>query len=166
MLEPMLRRSCWLVVACLAFATESRADVSAIDIEAAIALARARHPAFAEDAAGVRAAEARVEVERARYWPELTLFAGLDRATSNAVAGALFPIPGVPTVTGTTTRDFNAGKFGTAAGVTASWDAIGFLRWDALIEQARAEVRATRFDANARELELAFDAGDRLIAVV
>src|SRR5712691_2673299 len=87
MLPSMMRRSCWLAVACAAFAHESHADVASVDIEAAIAIARARNPAVDEDVAGVRAAEARVDVERARYWPEVTLFGEVDRATSNAVAG-------------------------------------------------------------------------------
>src|SRR5262249_59847937 len=125
----------WLAFA-LSFAHDARADAPPIDIEAALAMGRAHHPTADEDVALVRAGEARVAVERARYWPDVTVFGTLDRATSNAVSGALFPIPGLPVVTGTPTRTFDAGKFGTAIGATAAWDAMGVVRWNALIDQA------------------------------
>ncbi len=143
----------------------ARAD-GALDIEQAMKLSASRHPAVTAHQARIAGADARVEVERARFWPDVELFAQLDRSTSNTSSGALFAVPGLPVVSGAPGRKFDLGAFGTAAGVTASWDALGYRRWDAQIDAAQAEARAVRVDAAVTELELAYAAADRFIVVI
>lgn len=137
-----------------------------LDLESALRFAASHHPTTRADAANVRAAQESVDVERARYTPDLELFAQLDRSTSNAVPGAYFAGPGIPIVAGTPGRTFDSGQFGTAAGVTASWDALGYRKWDAMIEKAQAEVRLARDSASASTLDLEYLAADRFIAAV
>src|SRR5882724_3815543 len=143
----------------------ARAD-DTLEIGPAMALAAKRHPAVRENQASVAGADARVEVERARFWPDVELFAQLDRSTSNTSGGALFAVPGLPVVSGVPGRTFDLGAFGTAAGVTASWDALGYRRWDAQIDVAQAEARAVRVDAAVTELDLSYAAADRFIVVI
>lgn len=87
-----------------------------IDIEQAMDQATKQHPVAREQHAGVRAADARTDVERARYLPDVEAFAQLDRSTSNTSNGVLFPEPGVPVVSGTPGRTFNLGAFDSAVG--------------------------------------------------
>jgi len=143
----------------------ARADTP-LDIGDAMALAPKHHPIAQQHDATVRGAEARVDVERARFWPEVEVFAQLDRSTSNTTGGALFSVPGLPVVGGVPGRIFDLGAFGTAAGVTGSWDALGFRRWNREIDAAHADAQAARLDAMVGELDLAFVAADRFIAVI
>src|SRR5262249_44784983 len=48
----------------------------------------------------------------------------------------------------------------------ASWDALGYRRWDAQIDAAQAEARAARVDAAVTELDLAYAAADRFISAI
>ena len=146
-------------------ATTARAD-PALDIAQAMQLAPKHHPIEREQQAAVQGADARVDVERARFWPDVQVFAQLDRSTANTTGGALFAVPGLPVVSGVPGRIFDSGAFGTAAGVTASWDTLGFRRWDAQIDAARADARAARLDASVSDLDLAYAAADRFIAVI
>jgi outer membrane protein len=157
-----------VVLAGLAMLAHSaRADTPpAIDVESAIAIASSHHPITDEDASAIRAATARVDVERAKYWPDLRVFVQLDRTTANVVEGALFPVANLPVVSGSPTHTFDSGHTGTAAGATITWDVLGYRRWDAAIEEARQSVRAARADADARKLDVAYLAADRLIGVV
>src|SRR5512143_3238469 len=102
------------------------ASAEPLDLDAAMKLAAAQHPSLRADAADVRAASEAVDVERAKYTPDLELFAQVDRATANAVPGAYFAVPGLPVVAGTPGRTFDSGHWGTEAGVSATWDALGY----------------------------------------
>jgi len=160
----------WPVCAALAVAALARTmhgePPSTVDVERAMALAVAHHPIADEDVSAIRATAARVEVERAKYWPDLEVFAQLARSTSSTVGGALFTVPNLPAISGAQRRVFDLGNFGSSGGATASWDALGPRRWDASIDQAKAEVRAARASASARELDLAYGAADRVIVAV
>ena len=96
---------CFLLVA----GSTAHADPGTIDIETAMANAAAQHPVAREGSADVRAAEARVAVEHAHYYPDLEVFAQLDRTTTNTSNGVLFPEPGIPVVSGSAGRTFDAG---------------------------------------------------------
>ena len=137
---------------------------AALDLDGAIAYAASHHPTTHADAANVRAAEESVDIERAKYTPDLELFAQIDRATTNAVPGAYFAVPSLPVVAGTPGRTFDSGHFGTEVGATAAWDALGYRKWDALIDKAQAEVRLARDSATASTLDLEYLAADRFIA--
>ena len=151
--------------AAVAAAAQPPAPPQPLDLESAIAFAVAHHPALDEEAANIRAQADDVEVERARYTPELELFGQLDRGTANAVPGPLFPVPGLPVVSGTAGRTLDS-SWGSAIGATASWDALGHRTWDAAIARAHAELRRSRDDAAARTLEIEYLAADRFITAL
>ncbi|MGE5183879.1 MAG: TolC family protein [Acidobacteriota bacterium] len=139
---------------------------TSLDLDGAIAFATAHHPALRADAADVRAATEQVDVERAKYTPDLELFAQLDRATQNAVPGPFFAVPGLPVVAGTPGRTFDSGHWGSEVGASATWDALGYRKWDAMIDKARAEVQLARDSATASALDVQYLAADRFIAAV
>ena len=156
-----------LAILILATATaQGEPAPTSLDLEAAIAFATAHHPALRADAASVRAASEEVDVERAKYTPDLELFAQVDRSTTNAVPGAYFAVPGLPLVAGTPDRTFDSGHWGTEAGASASWDALGFRKWDAMIDRAHAEVQLARDDATARALDIQYTAADKFLVAV
>lgn len=155
-----------LIALLISQARNVQADVPTVDIKAAMVKAAKQHPLARERQADVREADARADVERARYLPDLELFAQVDRTTTNTSNGVLFPEPGIPVLSGSPGRTFDAGTWGSAAGVTASWDVLGYRRWNAQISAAdRAEVVA-RDDADLTKLDVSFHAGDRFILVV
>jgi outer membrane protein TolC len=137
-----------------------------IDLEGAITYSAAHHPITRADAADVRAAGEAVDVERAKYTPDLELFAQADRATTNAVAGVYYAVPGLPVVAGTPGRSFDSGHFGTEVGASISWDALGPRKWDRMIDKAHAEVQLARDSAAASTLDIEYAAADKLIVVV
>jgi outer membrane protein len=152
----------------LVVATTVRAEPAPtrLDLEAAIAYASAHHPTARVDAANVRAADEAVDVERAKYIPDLEVFAQIDRATTNAVPGAYFAVPGLPVVAGSPGRTFDSGHWGTQVGATATWDALGYRKWDGQIGKARAEVQLARDSATASALDLQYIAADKFIVAV
>lgn len=148
----------------LAAAVHAEPAPAKLDLDGAIAYATSHHPTTRADAANVHAAEESVDVERAKYTPDLELFAQIDRSTTNAVPGAYFAVPGLPVVAGTPGRTFDSGHFGTEAGASATWDALGYRKWDAMIDKAQAEVRLARDNAVASALDIQYLAADRFIA--
>src|ERR1051326_1150619 len=122
-----MRMAAALVV--IAAAAHAEPAPAKLDLAGAIAFAAGPHPTTRADAANVRAAEASIDVERAKYTPDLEVFAQLDRATTNAVPGAYFAVPGLPVVAGTPGRTFDTGHWGTEAGASATWDALGYRKW-------------------------------------
>jgi outer membrane protein TolC len=139
---------------------------SSITVDDAIKIAAAQHPSHDEDAANEAVADAKVDVERVKFVPDVELIAQLDRTSSNLVPGALFSAPNIPVVAGTQGRELDAGTWTTAAGATASWDALGFKRWDAAIDAARADALAVRADTRATELDVEYAAADRFLTAV
>lgn len=137
-----------------------------LDVEGAIGFAAAHHPTTRADAANVRVATESVDVERAKYVPDLEVFAQFERATTNTVPGAYFGVPGLPVVAGTPGRTFDSGHWGTEAGASATWDALGYRKWDAMIAKAQADVQLARDTATASALDLEYRAADRFIAAV
>jgi outer membrane protein len=155
-------KSAFLVVALSASVHAEPAPLT-LDLDAAIAFATAHHPQLRADAADVRAASESVDVERARYTPDLELFVQLDRATTNAVPGAYFAVPSLPVVAGTPGRTFDSGHWGSEAGVCASWDALGYRKWDAMIAKARADVQLARDSAAASSLDVQYMTAEKFL---
>jgi outer membrane protein TolC len=155
-----------LLLVIVAGAVRAEPAPTSIDLESAITYAAAHHPTVRADAADVRAASEGIEVERAKYTPDLELFAQADRATTNAVPGVYFAVPGLPIVAGTPGRTFDSGHFGTEAGASISWDALGPRKWDRMIDKARAEVQLARDSAAASTLDIEYAAADKLIIAV
>lgn len=155
-----------LAIVVAAGAVSAEPAPTTIDLETAITYAAAHHPNTRADAADVRAASEGIDAERAKYTPDLELFAQADRATTNAVPGAYFAVPGLPIVAGTPGRTFDTGHFGTEAGAAISWDALGPRKWDRMIDKARAELQLARENAAASTLDIEYGAADKLIIAV
>lgn len=137
-----------------------------IEIDQAMAKGAKQHPQAGIDEANVHAAEARVDVARVKWLPDVEVFAQLDRSTSNTSVGVLFPEPGIPVLSGTAGRTFGAGAFGSAIGATVSWDLLGFEQWDAQTDAANADVRRVQAAGTVSELDRGYLIGDRFISVV
>jgi outer membrane protein TolC len=152
-----------LTLVVVAAAARAEPAPTTLDLDGAIAFATAHHPALRADAADVRAATEAVDVERAKYTPDLEVFAQLDRGTTNAVPGAYFAVPGLPVVAGTPGRTFDSGHFASEAGVSATWDALGYRKWDAMIDKARADVQLARDSAVAGAIDVQYAAADKFL---
>jgi outer membrane protein TolC len=155
-----------IVIFAVAAAVHAEPAATTLDVEGAVSYAAAHHPATRADAADVRAASDAVDVERAKYTPDLELFAQFDRATTNAVPGVYYSVPGLPVLSGTPGRTFDSGHFGTEAGASITWDALGPRKWDVMIDKARAEVQLARDSAAANTLDIEYTAADKLIIAV
>jgi outer membrane protein TolC len=154
------------LTATLLFATPSGA-VERFSLEEAIAFALEHHPSLWERAALEKEAGADVAVERAEYAPALDLSLQLNRATGNVVPGSYFSMHNFPSVTGPPAPTvFNSGRFGTAAGVVASWDVVGLVRRMALVDAALQQEHATEAGTSVRRLEVAFLAANAFLTVV
>jgi outer membrane protein len=144
----------------------SASAAPSIEIDQAMTIGAKQHPQASIDVANLRAADARVDIARARWLPDLELFAQLDRSTSNTNVGVMFPEPGIPVVSGAAGRTFGSGAFGSAVGATVSWDLLGFERWDAETDAANADARHVQALGSVSELDRGFLIGDRFISVV
>jgi outer membrane protein len=144
----------------------AHADPRPLTIDEAVSFASAHHPARRADVASERAATYEVDVERARYVPDLELFAQEVRSSANATPGAVFAIPGLPTVMGVPGRVIDRGDWGSAIGGTVSWDLLGFRTWNAKIDRARAEATLAHDSGAASQLEIEYAAADRFIVAL
>ena len=155
-------------IAILLLAATVRADPAPapLDVEGAMSFAAKHHPTLRADDADVHAASEAVDVERARYMPDLEVFAQVDRSTTNAVPGTYFAVPGLPVLAGTPGRTFDSGHWSTEAGASLTWDALGPRKWDVQIAKARAEVQLARDSADAGALDIEYAAADALIVAL
>jgi outer membrane protein TolC len=149
----------------LAASARAEPPSASLDLESAIAFAASHNPSVRADAADVRSVVEAVDIERAKYTPDLELFGQAGRATTNAVPGAYFAVPGLPVVAGTPGRSWQS-PWGTEVGVSASWDVLGPRKWDRMIDKAHAEVQLARDSATAAALEVEYAAADKFIVVV
>jgi len=112
-------------------------------------------------------AEAKTDAARAGMLPDASLVAQVNRATGNVVPGSLFSMRGIPGVSGPPRgRTFDSGVWGSAVGVSASWDLVLLKRQMAVVDTAIAEQGRADAAAAASQLEVAFDAADRFITAV
>jgi len=138
-----------------------------LTLEAAVARAQAANPAVATQAQREAVAAARVDVARAEPWVRVNLAAQVDRSTGNVVAGATFPVAGLPGVQGPPgSTAFNGGAWQTVLGVGASWDAMELLRRPTLVTVAELQGAAARAGRAATLLEVGGRAADAFLVAV
>jgi len=155
-----------LIATLISLTRSGHADTGTLDIKQAMANASDQHPVAREHLADIREAEARTDVAHAHYLPDLEVFAQLDRTTTNTSNGVLFPEPGIPVVSGAPGRTFGSGVSGSAIGATATWDVLGYRRWDAQIAAADRDTLAAREGAEVTRLDIAYRTGDRFIVAI
>ena len=142
-------------------------DMRTLSLADAVDFALAHDPRRGEVQAVRAVTQAKTDAARAGMLPDASLVAQLNRATGNVVPGSLFSMRGVPNVSGPPRgRAFDGGVWGSAVGVSASWDLVLLKRQMAVVDTAIAEQGRADAAAAATELEVAFDAADRFIAAV
>jgi outer membrane protein len=155
-----------LAFATLAGAATARAE-SELTLPEAVTFALAHHPALRGRAASEAAAAARTDLLRAGELPDLSAVAQVNRATGNVVPGSLFGMRNLPAISGPPRgRAFDEGAWGTALGLTTSWDAVGLVRRMREVDAALADMVRERAGTDGRRLEVAFDVADRFIEAV
>src|SRR5262249_35045188 len=132
----------------------------------AVALALVHHPALHAQGARIGAREREVEVARTGYLPSLDVSIELERATGNVLRGAIFGMRGIPNVSGPPTgRALDGGASGSAAGIGASWDALGMIGRMANVDTALAAEHREEAAMASQRLAIAFLAADRFLAL-
>ena len=120
-----------------------------LSLEQALQEALQDHPTLAREAAIEQAADARLELARTGYIPQLDIALQANRATANNVRGTTFPMRGLPAISGPVNEPvMDSGAFGSLASLSASWDVLGLL------------ARAASVDAELRDREHSYAGGD------
>jgi outer membrane protein TolC len=155
----------FVVLTPAALAAEAAGE--ALTIDGAIRHALSHHPSLRARRAVEHATEALTDITRAGLLPDIELTAQLNRATGNVVPGALFPQRGIPGVSGPARgRGLDGGAFGSAVGVSGSFDIVGYKQHVRQIDAALADQAHAHAGTDMRRLEIAFDAADRFIEAV
>ncbi|MDX2150461.1 MAG: TolC family protein [Bryobacteraceae bacterium] len=143
----MSRRAAFLLVAFPAVAQTT--------LEQAVAQAQASYPSIRVSEARLAEAAAGINLARTAYLPRADLFGQVNRATRNNIFGMVLPGLPMPSISGPPKPENDLGSvWGTATGITVSWEPFDFGYRKANVEAAalartRAElaVERARFDA-------------------
>ena len=135
-------------------------------LEEAVAFALEHSPGLRAQESDVDRARAEVDQARAGYLPSLDLNLQANRATGNVVAGAVFPMPNVPVVSGPVLPSrFDSGVFGTGASLSASWNVLGLLQHMASVDGALQSQRHASEATAAKRLNQAFRVADLFLGL-
>jgi outer membrane protein TolC len=155
------------LAAVAARAAAATAAPKSMSLREAVDYALAHDPRLAEAEAVRGITQAKTDAARAGMLPDAWLDAQLNRATGNVVPGSSFYMRGIPGVSGPPRgRTFDGGVWGTAVGVSASWDLLLLKRQMAVVDTAIAEQGRADAAMSASQLEVAFDTADRFITSV
>jgi outer membrane protein len=139
-------------------------DLGPFTLEQAVAYALAHHPTVQAGSAEAAAQGAEVDVARAAYLPQLDASLQVNAGTGNVLRGPLFPVAGVPAVSGPPTgRSLSDASLGTLAGVGASWNALGLPEQMAEVDAALAGEDQARARFAATRLAVAYGAADQFL---
>jgi outer membrane protein len=161
----------YLFLACLAIlplsSTLAQEDSRALTLEQAIQSALQDHPVLAREAAAEQAADARLDLARTGYIPQLDVGLQANRGTANVVRGATFPMRGVPNVSGPVSDPvMDSGAFGTVASLTTSWDALGLLSKMASVDAALRDREHAYAGGDVVRLQVAFNVADAFLGTL
>jgi outer membrane protein TolC len=133
----------------------------------AVAFAVEHHPSLRAQAGAEDATVAQLDLARAGYLPSLTLSAQLEDGTANVLRGALFPLPGIPAVSGPPTgRTLGDSGYGTLIGAGGSWDVSGILQRMAAVDVALADRQRASASTQVSRLAVAFSAARAFLAAL
>ena len=137
-----------------------------LSIEQAVAFALSHHPSLKARAAVESSRAAQTTQARMALLPRLDLGLQFTRATSNVVAGTVFPLPGMPSVTGPPmVTQLDRGEFGSAVSLAAAWDVAGLAQRMAQVDAALATEAQAQSATAMRKLEVAYSAADSYLQV-
>ena len=146
---------------------DEREVVGALKLPHAVAYALHHHPALRVQRAAVETRSAEVDVARAGYLPGLDLSAEILGGTGNVLRGSVFPLKGIPVVSGPpATRDIGNAALGSVLGVSMHWDCLGLIREMAEVDAALAAQSQARTRTDVTRLSVAYQAADQFIDVV
>ncbi len=156
------------LLAVVAAGSSARAEeIGAVTLEGAVRFALGHHPSLRASQATEEDAAARTGLLRSGYLPQANVSLEFLRATGNLVAGSVFPLPAIPSVTGPpATPRFDSGAFGSSVGLGAAWDLLSLPRRIALVDAALLDQQAARAGTDAQRLSVAFDAADAYLEAV
>ncbi len=154
----------WLFAAPLCRAQEAAPPLK---LEQAIELALANYPSLRLARAQKLAAEANIELARTSLLPRADLLAQENRATRNNVFGLLLPQSTLPSISGPDlgTRTLTS-AWGSAAGLTVSWEPFDFGLRKAQIDLARAQTKQAEAGENVTKLDVTFAAAEAFLAAL
>lgn len=127
---------------------------STLTVREAVDRALKNYPAVTVSQEQIGAAAAAIDLARTAYLPRVDAIAQVNRATRNNVFGLLLPQSTLPSMSGPVIGTNNFGTaWGSAVGVTVSWEPFDFGLRRARVQsaaaaksQAEAELEQTRFE--------------------
>lgn len=113
-----------------------------------------------------QAAMAGVGLARDNYLPRADALWQLNRATRNNVAGVILPPSTIPNPSGPVLDSSTQSFWGSAAGLTLSWEPFDFGYRRALVKSAQATVRRTSAQVELTLLDVETAAADAALSVL
>jgi len=162
------------VYGCLAFALTflpstilAQEGARTLTLEQAVQTALQDHPTLAREAAIEQAADARLDLARTGYFPQLDVALQANRATANVVRGATFPTRGLPGISGPIGQPvMDSGAYGSLASLSASWDVLGLLARVASVDAALRDRERTYAGGDVVHLQIAFNVADAFLGTL
>lgn len=151
---------------------QASADMSATSgvktftVPDAVRYAVAHYPAVRAAMERRQAAMAGVGLARDNYLPRADVMGQLNRATRNNVAGLMMPPTSIPNPSGPVLDSSLQSFWGSAAGLTVSWEPFDFGYRRALVESAQATVRRTSAQVELTLLDVETAAADASLSVL
>src|SRR5262249_52284230 len=135
-----MRAHFWILLLAVASrVVAAEQTVGPLTLPDAVDYALAHHPRVAVDVAAAEVRKAEVSVGRAAYLPNLDFTAQLEGGSGNVLRGALFPMRGIPNVSGPPAgRGLGDSALGSVLGMSVSWDAVGLVTRMAQVDAALA----------------------------
>lgn len=140
--------------------------VHSLTLEQAVQTAIQDHPTLAREAAIEQAADARLDLARTGYFPQLEIGLQANRATANNVRGTTFPTRGLPGISGPVEPEMDSGAYGSLASLTASWDVLGLLARVASVDAALRDRDRTGAGGDVVRIQIAFNVADAYLGAL
>ncbi len=146
---------------------QSSSSASALSLSEAVQFALDHHPAVAGAAARAAAARAGREAAAAARLPSLDIEAQLLRATGNVIAGATFPMPNIPGLSGPVgTTSVGNDAWGATTGLVTAMPLTGFVRANRVAAARLAAEHAAQEGVDVTRLDVAFHAASAYLRVL
>jgi len=135
-----------------------------ITIQQAIQYATDHYPSIAASVARVSAQESGVDLARTSYLPRVDSSLQINRATRNNVAGLLLPGVTIPAISGPVSDLTSSSMiWGSAAGLSLSWEAFDFGQRGATVDLAQILVKRANAGAALTRLDVGVKTADAFL---
>lgn len=151
-----IRIACLTAASVMAGTDAVAQQVTALTLDAAVHFALAHHPTVAAALAGVEQAEADVQLASASRLPALDVQSQVNRATGNVVAGTLFPMAGLPAISGPPgSGSPDGGSWTTSGALVLGIPLTGTLRNTRIVTARLASTRSATAQLDEARLHVA-----------